>query len=283
VHRARCHADAVKELASDGAVGATSLKDFVTRLPRPRPVWLMVPAAVVDRELETLVPLLEPGDIVIDGGNSYYHDDLRHAARLKSKAIYYVDVGTSGGVWGLERGYCQMIGGEREVVQYLDPIFSALAPGLAAAPRTVRSSRNRRTGLSALWVPRRRPLRQDGPQRDRVRHHGGLSEGLNILRHAGVGKRSHEVDAETTPLRNPEHYQYQLDLSEIAEVWRRGSVIGSWLLDLTASALHSDPDLKRRLRLTMAWQSSAAPWTRGRCGRRRSTWLWRLALAAHTT
>jgi len=241
------HVDAIQELASDGAVGATSLKDSVARLARPRPVWLMVPAAVVDRVLEALVPLLQSGDIVIDGGNSYYHDDLRRAAQLKPKGIHYVDVGTSGGVWGLERGYCQMIGGEREVVQHLGPIFSALAPGMAAAPRTPG-----RDGLGGTAEQGYLHCGSHGAGHFVKMVHNGIeygimaayAEGLNILHHAGVGKRSREVDAETTPLRYPEYYQYQLDLSEIAEVWRRGSVIGSWLLDLTANALRSDPDLK---------------------------------------
>jgi len=241
------HVDAIQELASEGAVGATSLKDCVARLERPRPVWLMVPAAVVDRVLETLVPFLQSGDIVIDGGNSYYHDDLRRAAQLRPKGIHYVDVGTSGGVWGLERGYCQMIGGEKEVVQHLGPIFSALAPGMAAAPRTPG-----RHGVSGTAEQGYLHCGSHGAGHFVKMVHNGIeygimaayAEGLNILHHAGVGKRSREVDAETTPLRYPEHYQYQLNLSEVAEVWRRGSVIGSWLLDLTANALRSDPDLK---------------------------------------
>lgn len=240
------HADAVQELMCERAVGAISLEDFVARLTKPRAVWLMVPAAIVDRELATLVPLLEAGDIVIDGGNSYYRDDLRRAAELKATGIHYVDVGTSGGVWGLERGYCQMIGGEEEVIHHLAPIFSALAPGIAAAPHT--------PGREKIESTAEQGYLHCGPHGAghfvKMIHNGieyGLmaayAEGLNILRHADVGQLAREMDAETTPLRNPEYYQYELHLAEIAEVWRRGSVIGSWLLDLTAIALLNDPDL----------------------------------------
>ncbi len=240
------HADAVAKLVGQHAVGAASPKEFVDRLAKPRAIWLMVPAAVVDQVLASLTPLLSPGDIVIDGGNSYYRDDIRRAAELKSQQLHYVDVGTSGGVAGLERGYCLMIGGEAPVVEYLTPIFATLAPGVAAASRTPGKVKPGTAEQGYLHC---------GPSGAghfvKMVHNGieyGLmaaySEGLNILRNANIGKQTHSIDAETTPLRNPEFYRYDLDLSEITEVWRRGSVIGSWLLDLTASALHADPDLK---------------------------------------
>jgi 6-phosphogluconate dehydrogenase len=240
------HAEAVQALAREGAVGATSLQDLVARIAKPRAVWLMVPAAAVDAALAKLVPLLDSGDTLIDGGNSYYHDDIRRAAELKGKGIHYVDVGTSGGVWGLERGFCQMIGGEEAVVQRLDPIFAALAPGVDAEPRT--PGREQRGGTAE------RGYLHCGPNGAghfvKMVHNGieyGLmaayAEGLNILQNANIGKRPQGVDAETAPLRNPEYYQYDLDLPEIAELWRRGSVIGSWLLDLTATALAKSPDL----------------------------------------
>ncbi|MFZ1932621.1 MAG: decarboxylating 6-phosphogluconate dehydrogenase [Thermoguttaceae bacterium] len=239
------HPEAVKSLAREGAIGATSLEDFVGRLDRPRHVWMMVPAAVVDPTLSALVPLLERDDALIDGGNSFYRDDLRRAAELKPKGIHYLDVGTSGGVWGLERGYCLMIGGEVAPVRRLDPIFAALAPGMAAAART--------PGRNATGTAEQGYL-HCGPSGAghfvKMVHNGieyGLmaayAEGMNILRHANAGKRRQTVDAETTPLRHPEYYQYDLNLAEIAEVWRRGSVIASWLLDLTAAALLREPNL----------------------------------------
>jgi 6-phosphogluconate dehydrogenase len=206
----------------------------------------MVPAASVDATLETIVPHLDPGDMVIDGGNSYYHDDIRRSAELKQKGIHYVDVGTSGGVWGLERGYCLMIGGEKDVVEHLDPIFSVLAPGVDAAPRT--SGREQVGGTAEQGYFHCGP---NGAGHFVKMVHNGIeyaimaayAEGLNILHHANVGKQERTVDAETSPLRNPEYYQYDLNLPDVAELWRRGSVIGSWLLDLTADALLKSPDL----------------------------------------
>jgi 6-phosphogluconate dehydrogenase len=241
------HAEAVKNLQDQGAVGARSLQDLVARLAKPRAIWLMVPAAVVDQTLAQLAPLLEAGDIVIDGGNSYYRDDIRRGAELEPRGIHYVDVGTSGGVAGLERGYCLMIGGAIDIVQRLTPIFATLAPGVDAAPPTPGRQKRDSTAEQGYL--------QCGPQGAghfvKMVHNGieyGLmaayAEGLNILRNADAGKRARDTDAETTPLRNPEYYQYELDLPEIAEVWRRGSVIGSWLLDLTAAALANDHDLK---------------------------------------
>ena len=240
------HPPAVKALAGEGATGTGSLGAFVGALKPPRAVWLMVPAALVDKELAELAPRLAKGDMVIDGGNSYYHDDIRRAAELKAKGIQYVDVGTSGGVFGLERGYCLMIGGEKPVVQHLDPVFAALAPGIAAAPPT--------PGRKSASGTAERGYLHCGPAGAghfvKMVHNGieyGLmaayAEGLNILHHADAGLHAREADAETTPLRHPEHYQYQLDIAEIAELWRRGSVISSWLLDLTARALLESPDL----------------------------------------
>jgi 6-phosphogluconate dehydrogenase len=240
-------AQAVQALAADGALGSASLSDFVAKLNRPRALWLMVPAAVVDATLNELQPLLEAGDIVIDGGNSYYRDDVDRAHRLAARGLHYVDCGTSGGVWGLERGYCLMIGGEPTVVQHLDPLFASLAPGAGELLRTA----GRSTGGTA-----ERGYLHCGPNGAghfvKMVHNGieyGLmaayAEGLNVLRHANVGKRSNtSADAETTPLRAPQYYQYDFDLAEITEVWRRGSVIASWLLDLTATALASDPQLE---------------------------------------
>jgi 6-phosphogluconate dehydrogenase len=236
----------VQTLADEGATGTTSLADFVAQLHAPRAIWLMVPAGVVDTTLAGLIPLLEAGDIVIDGGNSYYHDDLRRAADLKARGLHYVDVGTSGGVWGLDRGYCLMIGGEAEVVKQLDPIFVALAPGLDAAPRPA--------GRAALEGTAEQGYLHCGPNGAghfvKMVHNGieygmmaAYAEGFNILQHANVGKQGREVDAETTPLRNPEYYQYDINVADVAELWRRGSVIGSWLLDLTALALRKSPDL----------------------------------------
>ena len=240
------HAEAVQALAREGATGAASLAAFVKALARPRAIWLMVPAAVVDETLRALLPLLEADDVVIDGGNSHYHDDIRRAGELKPRGVHYVDVGTSGGVWGLERGFCLMIGGEAETVKRLDPILAALAPGLGIAPRT--------PGREKLGGTAEQGYLHCGPAGAghfvKMVHNGieyGLmaayAEGLNILRHANVGAKDHTVDAETSPLRNPEHYRYDFDIRDVAEVWRRGSVVASWLLDLTASALTKSPDL----------------------------------------
>ena len=241
-------AAAVQALVREGASGATALDAFVQQLAKPRVVWLMVPAGVVDATLETLVPRLERGDIVIDGGNSFYRDDIDRAARLAGRGLHYVDCGTSGGVFGLERGYCLMIGGEAEVVRHLDPLFATLAPGAGALART--PGREKRAGTAEQGYLHCGP---NGAGHFVKMVHNGIeyglmaayAEGLNVLRHANVGKRARAADAETTPLRNPEYYQYDLDLADIAEVWRRGSVIASWLLDLTAAALASDPTLER--------------------------------------
>ncbi len=242
------HPEAVRVLAKEGADGATSLEDFVRKLKRPRAVWMMVPAAAVDPMLESLLPLLEPDDVLIDGGNSYYHDDIRRDAEVKPKGIHYLDVGTSGGVWGSERGYCLMIGGEDDVVRRLDPIFAALAPSVDAAPRT--------PGREKVGGTAEHGYLHCGPSGAghfvKMVHNGieygimaAYAEGLNILRHANAGKQRRTVDAETTPLRHPEHYPYDLKLADIAEVWRRGSVIASWLLDLAAMALLESPDLAK--------------------------------------
>jgi len=239
-------AEAVSQLAKEKAVGANSLADFVKKLDSPRVVWLMVPAAVVDETIDSLLPLLDEGDILIDGGNSYYIDDIRRARELAAKRIHYVDVGTSGGVWGLERGYCMMIGGETEVVGHLDPIFKTLAPGPGDIPRT--PGREKFEGTAEQGYLHCGP---NGAGHFVKMVHNGIeygimaayAEGLSVLRSANVGKQTHGIDAETTPLRDPEHYQYDLDLTNISEVWRRGSVIASWLLDLTATALHENPTL----------------------------------------
>jgi 6-phosphogluconate dehydrogenase len=237
---------AVAELAKDKAVGASSLADLVKKLAKPRAVWLMVPAAVVDESIGAIAPLLERGDILIDGGNSYYVDDIRRARELASKGINYLDVGTSGGVWGLERGYCMMIGGPEDAVRHLDPIFKTLAPGAGDIPRT--PGRENIGGTAELGYLYCGP---NGAGHFVKMVHNGIeygimaayAEGLNILRHANVGEQQHAIDAETTPLRDPELYRYDLNLRDIAELWRRGSVIASWLLDLTATALTQDPTL----------------------------------------
>ena len=233
----------VQELVQEKAVGSTSLPDFVKKLDKPRAVWLMVPAAVVDKTIADLLPSLERGDILIDGGNSYYIDDIRRSKELAAKGIHYMDVGTSGGVWGLERGYCMMIGGEDDVVKRLDPIFARLAPGAGDLPRT--PGREKAGGTAEQGYLHCGP---NGAGHFVKMVHNGIeygimaayAEGLGILRAANVGKQAHAIDAETTPLRDPEHYQYDLNLPDITELWRRGSVIASWLLDLTASALAKD-------------------------------------------
>jgi 6-phosphogluconate dehydrogenase len=237
---------AVTELAQEHAVGTSSLADLVKHLEKPRAVWLMVPAAVVDHTIADLLHALEPGDILIDGGNSYYVDDIRRAKELAPKQIHYVDVGTSGGVWGLERGYCMMIGGEQAVVEHLDPIFATLAPGMGDIART--------PGREKIGGTAEQGYLHCGPNGAghfvKMVHNGieygimaAYAEGLGVLRAANIGKQEHTIDAETTPLRDPEHYQYDLNLPDIAEVWRRGSVIASWLLDLTSTALLTDPTL----------------------------------------
>lgn len=241
------HANAVQDLVKEGMTGSSSLEEFVNQLNQPRAIWLMVPAGVVDMTLNALIPLLAPGDIVIDGGNSYYHDDIRRAALLKPHGLHYVDVGTSGGVWGLERGYCQMIGGEQETVQHLDPIFASLAPGLETAPRT--PGREKLGGTAEQGYLH---CGSNGAGHFVKMVHNGIeygimaayAEGLNILRNADVGKHQATVDAETTPLSHPELYQYELNLADVSEVWRRGSVIGSWLLDLISIALLEDPQME---------------------------------------
>jgi len=240
--------EAVQAVAKDGAVAATSLADLASKLTSPRTVWMMVPAAVVDPTLKTLVPLLGADDVIIDGGNSYYHDDIRRAAELKEKGIHYVDAGTSGGVWGAERGYCLMIGGDEAVVKRIDPVFKALAPDIEEAPRT--------PGREKVGGTAEHGYLHCGPSGAghfvKMVHNGieygimaSYAEGLNILKHANVGKQQRTADAETAPLRHPEHYPYDLNLADIAEVWRRGSVIASWLLDLTAAALLDSPDLAK--------------------------------------
>jgi 6-phosphogluconate dehydrogenase len=240
------HPQAMQELVAKGATSSSTLEEFAKKLTTPRAVWLMIPAAAVDAVLTSLVRVLGPGDIVIDGGNSYYHDDIRRAAELKTKGIHYVDCGTSGGVWGFDRGYCLMIGGEKEVVTHLDPIFRSLAPGVAAAART--------PGRTGEPSPSENGYLLCGPNGAghfvKMVHNGieygimaAFAEGLNIIKNANVGRTKQVDDAETTPLRHPELYQYDINVSEVAEVWRRGSVIGSWLLDLTAAALRGNPEL----------------------------------------
>jgi 6-phosphogluconate dehydrogenase len=241
-------APAVETLVKEGAAGSASLAEFVKKLDKPRAACLMVPAAFVDKSIDDLVPLLEQGDTLIDGGNSNYQDDIARAKRLAPKGLHYVDMGTSGGVWGLERGYCLMIGGESEVVKRLDPIFATLAPGRGDIPRT--------PGREKVGGTAENGYLHCGPNGAghfvKMIHNGieyGLmaayAEGLNILKNANIGKATHEADAETTPLRNPEHYQYDFNLADITELWRRGSVVTSWLLDLTAQALVGDPDLEK--------------------------------------
>ncbi len=241
-------ADAVKALADEGATGAASMADLVGRLRQPRAVWMMVPAAVVDATLEQLVPSMAAGDIVVDGGNSYYRDDIERARRLEAKGIDYVDVGTSGGVWGLERGFCQMIGGPERAVRQLDAVFASLAPKIGSAPRT--------PGRDKVGGTAEHGYLHCGPPGAghfvKMVHNGveygvmaAYAEGLNILKNADVGNRPRTLDAETAPLRDPEYYQYEFNLPDVAELWRRGSVIGSWLLDLAADALLQDPQLSR--------------------------------------
>jgi len=241
-------AETVKQLAGEGATGANTLDDFIQKLQKPRAIWLMVPAGVVDASIKDLVPKLDSGDILIDGGNSYYIDDIRRAKELQPKGIHYVDVGTSGGVWGLERGYCQMIGGENDVVKRLDPIFKTLAPGRGSIDRT--PGREKTSGTSEDGYLHCGP---NGAGHFVKMIHNGIeyglmaayAEGFNILKHANVGKQRRETDAETTPLREPDHYQYDFNLADVAEVWRRGSVVASWLLDLTAISFLEQPTLER--------------------------------------
>ena len=242
-------ADAVKELAKEGAIGASSLDDFAAKLKLPRVAWMMVPAAVVEQTVADLSSRFQRDDIIVDGGNSYYIDDIRRAETSQAKGIHYVDSGTSGGVWGLERGFCQMIGGEPQVIKHLDSIFATLAPPIDSAPRT--AGREKVKGSTA-----EHGYLHCGPNGAghfvKMVHNGieygimaAYAEGMNILKNANVGKQTHTVDAETTPLRNPKLYQYDFNLTDVAEVWRRGSVIASWLLDLMADALLGDPELKK--------------------------------------
>ena len=239
-------ADAVAELVKEGASGTTDLDEFIAGLSKPRAIWIMVPAAVVDQVIEDLVQRLDADDIIIDGGNSYYKDDIIRARRLQPDGIHYVDVGTSGGVFGLERGYCLMIGGETQTVTHLEPVFETLAPGLGDIERT--------PGCSGEPRPAEQGFLHCGPAGGghfvKMVHNGieyalmaAYAEGLNILKHANVGKKAHDIDAETTPLRNPEEYQYDINVADVAELWRRGSVVSSWLLDLTAASLQEDAEL----------------------------------------
>jgi 6-phosphogluconate dehydrogenase len=241
------NATAVKELESEGATGATSLEDFAGKLDKPRAAQLMLPAAIVDSTLEQLVPLFDVGDAIIDGGNSYYRDDITRAKQLQSKGIHYVDCGTSGGVWGLDRGYCLMIGGETEVVKRLDPIFRTIAPGAGSAEST--PGRTKKGGTAPDGYLHCGP--NGAGHFVKMVHNGveygmmaAIAEGLSIIKHANAGKDNQIIDAETTPLRDPWAYQYDMDIGEVAEVWRRGSVVGSWLVDLTADALARSPDLE---------------------------------------
>ncbi len=238
--------DVVKSLAGEGATGSADLADFVSKLDQPRAIWIMVPAGVVQGTIDDLKPLLAPGDILIDGGNSYYRDDIDRAAALKDDGLHYLDVGTSGGVWGLDRGYCLMIGGETEPVQHLDPIFKTIAPGSGSAEPT--PSRTRADGTAQHGYLHCGP--NGAGHFVKMIHNGieygmmaAIAEGLSIIQHADAGSRSEEIDAETTPLRDPQYYRYNIDVGEVAEVWRRGSVVGSWLVDLTADAFAKSPDL----------------------------------------
>jgi len=241
------NADAVKALAGEGAVGASSMEDFVAKLTKPRTTWMMVPAAVVEKTVHELAGLMEAGDIIVDGGNSYYRDDIARAKRMQAKGIHYVDVGTSGGVWGFERGFCQMIGGPVEAVKHLDTAFASLAPKIDEAPRT--------PGREKVGGTAEHGYLHCGPSGAghfvKMVHNGieygvmaAYAEGFNILRNANIGSKPQAADAETAPLQNPEFYQYDINVTDVAEVWRRGSVIGSWLLDLIAEALVADPQLK---------------------------------------
>jgi 6-phosphogluconate dehydrogenase len=239
---------AIADLVKDKATGSSSVEDFVAKLSKPRAIWLMIPAAVVDDTIASIVPHLEAGDILIDGGNSYYIDDIRRAKNLSAKGIKYVDVGTSGGVWGLERGYCMMIGGPNDAVEHLDPIFKTIAPGAGNISKT--PGRDKLGGTAEQGYLH--CGESGGGHFVKMVHNGieygimaAYAEGLGVLRGANVGKHTHDIDAETTPLRDPEHYQYEFNLADVAEVWRRGSVIASWLLDLTASALTQDPQLTK--------------------------------------
>ena len=239
---------AVQSIAAEGARGAMTLDEFVGALQKPRTIWLMVPAAVVDATLDALLPKLDAGDVIVDGGNSYYRDDIARAARLQNSGVHYVDCGTSGGVFGIDRGYCLMIGGEKETVDRLDPIFATLSPGAGTIPRT--AGREKLGGTSERGYLH---CGASGAGHFVKMVHNGIeygmmaayAEGLNILRHANIGKQTHAADAETTPLRNPEFYQYDFNLADVTEVWRRGSVVASWLLDLTAQALAADPSLDK--------------------------------------
>jgi 6-phosphogluconate dehydrogenase len=242
--------DVVKTLADEGAEGASSLEEFVSKLEQPRNIWIMVPAAIVDSTLSQLVPLLDADDVIIDGGNSYYRDDITRAADLKKSGLHYVDVGTSGGVWGLERGYCLMIGGDDAAVSRLDPIFRTIAPGLG----TVEPTPGRATGSGSSGSTASEGYLHCGPSGAghfvKMVHNGveygmmaAIAEGLSVIKHADAGLHQEEIDAETTPLRTPEAYQYEINVSDVAEVWRRGSVVSSWLVDLIASALAKSPDL----------------------------------------
>ena len=241
------HPDAVEAVVADGAEGAASLEELAAKLEKPRAVWVMVPAGeITNSTIAAVAEVLEPGDVVIDGGNTYYHDDLRHAAALREKGIHHLDVGTSGGVWGLRRGFCLMIGGETEVVTRLEPIFGSIAPGIDSAPRTPG-----RTGEPSMAEHGYYHCGPNGAGHFVKMVHNGIeyglmaayAEGLNIIRNADAGTRSRDADAETAPLEHPDYYRYEIDTTEVAEVWRRGSVIGSWLLDLTAQALHDSPTL----------------------------------------